>query len=143
MTREPESIPVSPRVEPETTAPASAPRAPRESQRRLARAAQRQIAAELPNLIKNLITLAAGVTVEKADAKSKVNTKTYTQPPDRQANEYLIDRVLGKVSTHSERQPRGGTRQRAIDAAVAEAMQDAARRVLADRDGLPPYDGPP
>jgi hypothetical protein len=103
-----------------------------------ARAAKEQIAAKLTDLVNNMIKLADGVKVQKASAK---DDEIFDRPPDRQANEYLIDRVLGKVSVRSERGARAGRAESLLDAAIAEAMQDAARRVLAER-GCPQSDGP-
>ena len=104
-----------------------------------ARAVKEQIAAKLPDLINNMMKLADGVKVEKASAK---DDDIFERPPDRQANEYLIDRVLGKISARSNRGARPGRAEGSLDAEVAESMQDAARRVFAAR-GRPVSDGPP
>lgn len=53
--------------------------------------AEKRIADRLPRLIDNMFALADGVKeINGAGA-------VYTRPPDRQANEYLINRVLGKT----------------------------------------------
>lgn len=49
----------------------------------------------LPWLVGKLFELADGVHQEKT-LKDGVTTVIYQQPPDRQAAEYLIDRVMGK-----------------------------------------------
>lgn len=48
----------------------------------------------LPELLVNLKALADGIEVQKTDAKGR--EVVYSQPPDRAANQYLIDRVCGK-----------------------------------------------
>lgn len=62
--------------------------------------AERRIADRLPRLIENLEALADGVTVqEETNLGGKV---IYTRPPDRAANEYLANRVMGKPTEHTE-----------------------------------------
>jgi hypothetical protein len=56
--------------------------------------AEARIADRLPSLIDNLFTLADGVTVEESMPNGGV--QVYTCAPDRQANEYLINRIMGK-----------------------------------------------
>jgi hypothetical protein len=56
--------------------------------------AEARIADRLPSLIDNLFTLADGVTVEEPMPNGGV--QVYTRAPDRQANEYLINRIMGK-----------------------------------------------
>jgi hypothetical protein len=56
-------------------------------------AAEDRIADRLPALVDHMMELAAGVTVREMTADGP---KVYTRPPDRQANEYLINRILGK-----------------------------------------------
>ncbi len=64
------------------------------------RRAEQQIADHLPALIENLLVLANGVTVE--GTASTGGTTIYTRPPDRAANEYLINRLLGKPTEMAE-----------------------------------------
>lgn len=56
--------------------------------------AEAKIAAKLPWLVDKLLELAGGVQCERLlrDGTAVV----YTEPPDRQAAEYLIDRIMGK-----------------------------------------------
>lgn len=61
--------------------------------------AERRICDRLPELIDNLFILAAGVTVQEIDKDGII---VYTRPPDRQANEYLINRILGKPTERQE-----------------------------------------
>lgn len=56
--------------------------------------AEAKIAAKLPWLVDKLIELVEGVEVERVDRQGQ--RRIYSQPPDRQAAEYLIDRVMGK-----------------------------------------------
>lgn len=57
-------------------------------------AAEKKIAARLPWLVDKLMELAEGVHEEKQVGEG--TTLVYKQPPDRQACQYLIDRILGK-----------------------------------------------
>ena len=58
------------------------------------RSAEDQVADRLPQLISNLFQLADGIWVEEKDGDGE--RRVYSRPPDRQANEYLINRILGK-----------------------------------------------
>jgi hypothetical protein len=58
------------------------------------------IADRLPDLVENLFRLAEGVEVQKADRTGK--PYVYSQPPDREANVYLINRILGKPKERIE-----------------------------------------
>lgn len=62
--------------------------------------AEKKIAENLPQLIDNMLELAAGVTVQEVDKESGLTV--YTKPPDRQANEYLINRIMGKPTERQE-----------------------------------------
>lgn len=53
----------------------------------------------LGKYIKKMHALAMGITVVKV---TKGGTTVYVEPPDRQALQYLIDRVLGKTPDHIE-----------------------------------------
>jgi hypothetical protein len=62
--------------------------------------AERRIADRLPQLLENLFVLADGVTVQEVDSAGGL--RVYTRPPDRKANEYLIDRILGRPTAKVE-----------------------------------------
>lgn len=87
--------------------------------------AEAKIAQKLPWLVDKLLELVEGIEIERIDRQGQ--RRIYSQPPDRQAAEYLIDRVMGKPT-----QP--------ID------VYDEARRIAEER-GLDPekvisiYDG--
>lgn len=66
------------------------------------RAAEKQIADRLPHLIANMLILADGVRVEGDIPGEDGITPVYTKPPDRAANEYLINRVMGKPTDKTE-----------------------------------------
>lgn len=89
------------------------------------RAAERKIRDKLPWLVDKLLELSGGIHEEKSIGDGAV--LVYKRAPDRQAAEYLIDRIMGKPT-----QP--------VD------VYDAARR-LAEERGLDPdkvisiYDG--
>lgn len=63
--------------------------------------AEKMISDRLPLLIDNMLTLASGVLVEETDPSTQ-KTHVYRKPPDRQANEYLINRILGKPTERSD-----------------------------------------
>ncbi len=62
---------------------------------RLRDEAKEQLAVEVPQLIRNMLILANGVTVVG-------ETGVYTKAPDYKANEYLLNRMLGKPQEHVE-----------------------------------------
>jgi hypothetical protein len=74
--------------------------------------AEKRIADRLPELIENMLALAGGVFVERpardgkdgaADDPPKAPPdRVYLTPPDRQANEYLINRILGRPTERAE-----------------------------------------
>lgn len=64
------------------------------------RAAEDQIANQLPRFIDNLMRLADGVTVQEEDANGQV--RIYSRPPDRASNEYLVNRIMGKPTETRE-----------------------------------------
>lgn len=61
--------------------------------------AERRIADKLPWLIDQQMSLAEGVLVEKDTLEGPVIYKT---PPDRNAIEYLVNRIMGKPTEKSE-----------------------------------------
>jgi hypothetical protein len=69
-------------------------------------AAEKQIRDRLPELIGNMMALADGVYVEETDKDGK--KIIYLRPPDRQANEYLINRIMGKPTERQEVDQSGG-----------------------------------
>lgn len=70
-------------------------------------AADRYVAERLLSLLDNLVELANGVTVQETDVRTG-KTVVYRRPPDRQANEYLVNRVLGKPTERQEQEHSGG-----------------------------------
>lgn len=58
------------------------------------RAAEKKIADRLPWLVDKLLELAEGIHEEKTIGDGAV--LVYKRPPDRQAAEYLMDRIMGK-----------------------------------------------
>lgn len=71
--------------------------------------AEKQIADSLPSLIKNMMELAKGIAVQEVD-KLTGATIVYIRPPDRQANEYLINRIMGKPTERQEQEQSGALR---------------------------------
>lgn len=68
--------------------------------------AEKRIADKLPTLIDRAFELAEGVTIQEVDKEGGVNI--YTRPPDRQAIEYLINRIMGKPTDRQETDIEGG-----------------------------------
>lgn len=56
--------------------------------------AEKRIADKLPWLVDQMIELATGVLVEEIDREGV--PRVYQKPPDRQAIEYLMNRIMGK-----------------------------------------------
>lgn len=65
-----------------------------------AAAGEYQIIEHLPGLLSNMLTLANGVWV--LETTSDGEETVYRRPPDRGANEYLINRVMGKPTEKTE-----------------------------------------
>lgn len=61
--------------------------------------AERRIADKLPYLIDKQFELADGVLVERETQEGVV---VYRTPPDRQAIEYLLNRIMGKPTERRE-----------------------------------------
>lgn len=69
--------------------------------------ADKRIASNLVRYIENLERLADGVTVQEVDKRTGAEI-VYTCAPDRQANEYLINRIMGKPTERQEVESSGG-----------------------------------
>lgn len=63
--------------------------------------AEKRIADRLPLLIDKMLELASGVVVQEVD-EGDGSVNVYTRPPDRQAAEYLINRIMGKPTERRE-----------------------------------------
>lgn len=63
--------------------------------------AEKQIRDRLPELIENMFVLANGVLVEETNIVTG-KLQVYKKPPDRAANEYLINRIMGKPTDRKE-----------------------------------------
>lgn len=57
--------------------------------------ALKKIADRLPDIVDAQLDLALGALVHEVDKESG-ETNVYTQPPDRAAGQYLLNRVMGK-----------------------------------------------
>lgn len=63
--------------------------------------AEKRIADHLPDLVDRMLELAAGVEVQTVDEETG-GIKVYSKAPDRQAAEYLINRIMGKPTERRE-----------------------------------------
>lgn len=63
-------------------------------------AAEQRIRDKLPSLIDNMMALADGVWEEEVTLMGR--RVVYQTPPDFRANQYLIDRIMGKVKEQVE-----------------------------------------
>lgn len=70
-------------------------------------AAEKQIAARLPDLIERLFELADGIQVRERDTKG--GEKIYDRPPCFKSLSYLIDRVAGKPKQSVEAEVSGAS----------------------------------
>ena len=87
-------------------------------QRELIDTVNATIAPQVARILKNLFALADGIMVRQ---ETKDGPTIYSQPPDRQANIYLLDRVIGKpTEPHTVSGPEGGP----IDLAFQTALDD-------------------
>ena len=84
--------------------------------------AEKQIRDRLPALIENMMLLADGIYVEEITIEGV--RIVYKRPPDRQANEYLINRVMGKPT---ERQEVSGPDGSAIEVRTFDYTAAAAK----------------
>jgi hypothetical protein len=86
--------------------------------------AERRIVDRLPQLIDNMFLLADGVTVQTVDDEGGM--RVYTRPPDRKANEYLINRILGTPTQRIEVDPDPDGDLELNTAALTEASKELA-----------------
>jgi hypothetical protein len=88
--------------------------------------AEKRIADRLPQIIDNLLVLAEGVKFVELDRDGKPlelvegDVATYVTAPDRQANEYLANRIMGKpIDKREITGPEGGS----IPVSVVSAIE--------------------
>lgn len=62
--------------------------------------AEKKIADRLPWLVDKAMELAEGVVIQEPDAEG--SPRIYQRPPDRQAIQYLLDRIMGKPTERKE-----------------------------------------
>jgi hypothetical protein len=67
--------------------------------------AEKRISDKLPWLVDKALELAEGVWVEQETQEGPV---VYKRPPDRQAIEYLLNRIMGKPTERQEVEQSGG-----------------------------------
>jgi hypothetical protein len=82
--------------------------------------ADRRIAKNLVRYIENMEQLADGLMLEETDTRTG-RTRVYTTAPDRQANEYLINRIMGKPTERVDQEHSGGI---TIAVSYADASTD-------------------
>lgn len=106
--------------------------------------AEDRIADRLPQLIDNLIALADGVEVEEAMPNG--GTRIYSRAPDYKANEYLINRIMGKPTERHEIESEGGTIGfflSRLDGDELNTFETLTRKAMGeDRPGADPGDDP-
>jgi hypothetical protein len=86
--------------------------------------ARDQVGPCLPILLDALIEMAVGIKIKDVGPDGK-ETEYYSVPPDRQACEYLINRLLGKPTEKSEITGAGGNPiPMAFEAAIAKFYGD-------------------
>jgi hypothetical protein len=63
--------------------------------------AEKRIADRLPDIVDRLLELADGIQVQTVDEETG-GINIYAKPPDRQAAEYLLNRIMGKPTERIE-----------------------------------------
>lgn len=117
-------------------------------------AAEDRIADRLPELIDNLFRLAAGVQVYRArkgkgpiaegeDLAEADEAEFYLTPPDFRANEYLINRILGRPTERHEHTGADGGPIEFTDEARADAARELDQWRKQMSESLPPAPTPP
>jgi hypothetical protein len=86
----------------------------------IAAEANELIASRIDQLVRNMFVLADGVIVEST---RNAKVQAYSTPPDRAANIYLLDRVLGKVKDGDEAPPMVVVTSEVAEAAIAAALK--------------------
>ena len=89
------------------------------------REAEAKIADKLPWLVDRLMDLAGGVQVEETTLTGA--TFVYQRPPDRQACEYLIDRIMGKAVQPVELRERAERVAALLGVDVQEVIAEAEK----------------
>jgi hypothetical protein len=69
--------------------------------------ADKRIAKNLVRYIENMERLADGVIIQETNIVTG-DQQVYQEPPNRQANEYLINRIMGKPTERNEQEHSGG-----------------------------------
>lgn len=106
-------------------------------------AAKQQIVQSMPALVGNMLVLANGFYQEKTlpDGETVIVYKT---PPDRQANEYLLNRIMGKPTERIEEEHSGGLTIKVEFEDIGPAEDDHAHPAPPARLAAPDHagDGP-
>jgi hypothetical protein len=90
--------------------------------REIAAATAEKLSAWLPGLLENMKSL--------ADGRRSEDGQGYIVPPDRAANEYLVNRLLGKPA---DRKEIGGSEGRPVSVAFEE-FEKRAERIYGERE---------
>lgn len=96
-------------------------------------AAEKRIADRLPELIDRQFELANGVLVE--DSGLDGQPVVYRKPPDRQAIEYLLNRIMGKPTERVEQEHTGK------DGGPVEIREIVVHGPNVGTDETPPMEG--
>jgi hypothetical protein len=81
--------------------------------------AESRIADRLLDYLDNMEQLAAGIWMDEVDKEGE--RRLYLRAPDRQANEYLINRIMGKATER---------RELTLEKPLGEMTEDELRAVL-------------
>lgn len=84
--------------------------------------AERRIADRLPFLIDRMMELAEGVRVLDVNLVT-LEESVYQRPPDRQAIQYLVDRIMGKPVERSENENTNTNVTKVVDGKAREALR--------------------
>ena len=95
------------------------------------RAAEDKIADALPEIIDNLLELARGIWFEETNVDG--SKRVYRRAPDRQSNEYLANRLMGKPTEIQEISGPDGAPIAYVDR--AQNPRDQKRKVSTQSNG--------
>ena len=93
--------------------------------------AEKKIADKLPFIVDRMLELAEGVKVLDVNLVT-MEQSVYTRPPDRQAIQYLVDRIMGKPEAKIDHDV---NHKGSIDHRLREVPDDALKQMLEAAEG--------
>jgi hypothetical protein len=104
-----------------------------DEKQRLTAELEREIIGHIQQCIDNLMALANGVEVEASGDES--GRKVYQRPPDRAANEYILNRIFGRPAARKPLDESGRQEAERIDLSrIPQDRLDLMEKWLAEAD---------